>query len=141
MAQIPPKNLYILDTQFEYQRSDHVFWPKYHSHEWLDEFITWFEANHSYCCLVLEDIDSYAPMFSRNLKELIIGARHHNVGLILVSRRILGLPKEAVCNFNWILIFQGMAPEDRDYLASINPEYANLEFPREPYRYLTVENL
>ena len=142
VSKIPVQRLYVVDANYEYRNlpAGHRIIPAYYSAEWLDSFILEFRRKHVNCCLVIEDLDMFSPRQSEELIRLSVNCRHQNIGLVLVSRRILGLPKVLVMKVTYMAIFRGLSVEDKDYLTEINPDFETLAFPTEDFKYILIEN-
>jgi hypothetical protein len=142
IAKIPKEKLFVLDPNYEYGYlpAGHYIRPLNYSPEYLDEFLVGFRRSHMDCLLVIEDLDLYEPRGSQELIRACINFRHQNIGLIMVSRRILGLPKVLVMKANYLAIFRGMSVEDMDYLYHIDSDWEGVQFPKNDYEWVLLEN-
>ncbi len=142
IASVPRSKVFVVDSNFEFPNlpPENRIRPLDYSAKWLDSFISDFRRKHIDCLLIIEDLDMFDPLQSKELKKLCVNGRHQNIGLIVVSRRILGIPKVVVMKMRYIAIFRGLSPEDRDYLEEINPDFGKLQFPVQDFKYVIVEN-
>ncbi|AFU58500.1 hypothetical protein Ngar_c15670 [Candidatus Nitrososphaera gargensis Ga9.2] len=92
---VPKTKIIVLNSNFEHAYRDiayKIVKPKFYTTEILDAFIKYLRQ-HVNVLGIIDDIDLYKPQYSMQLESLAINGRHQNVGLIIMSRRVVGLPK------------------------------------------------
>jgi len=92
---VPKTKIIVLNSNFEprYREiAQKIVKPRFYTTEILDEFIKYLRT-HVNVLGIIDDIDLYKPQYSMQLESLAINGRHQNVGLIMLSRRVIGLPK------------------------------------------------
>lgn len=96
--------------------------------------------------LILDDCDLYLENFINdpNVKKLLIGSRHYEVGYIAISRRFADVPKLLVKQCNKIFMFQTDLKLDiktiqDNYGESIAEEVKDLNRPKFEFIYLNRE--
>ena len=136
----PAARTFIVDSNFEYPNNSNRIRPNDYSSKWLDSFIRDFRSKHFNCLLVIEDLDLDNPMASKELSKWAANGRHQNIGLLLMARRPMLLPKVLLMKMQFFAIFVGLLPDDKDYLVKINSKLEKIAFPTEMFKYIIVDN-
>lgn len=92
---IPKGKIIVLNSNYEPKYKEiagKIVKPQFYTTETLDKFIKYLRS-HVNALGIIDDIDLYKPQYSMQLESLAINGRHQNIGLIILSRRIIGLPK------------------------------------------------
>lgn len=114
---VPKEDLLILDSNFEYNDYINIYQPIRKFTEELDKFILQARTQKNKL-IILEDIDLYKPLYSKEFGDLIINGQHQNLGIIWASRRVLGLEKTLLQNSTYIIMSKDVPVEDKEYISN-----------------------
>lgn len=121
---IPDAKIIVLNSNYEEEYAKLAtinIKPKFYDTNTLDQFIL-FLRKHVNALGVIDDIDLYTPQYSKHLIPLAVNGAHQNLGLIILSRRVIGLPKTFLQCIKLLYLSKPAIPEDKDYIADLYGE-------------------
>lgn len=120
-SSVPDAKIIVLNSNYEESYSKLAtinVKPKFYDTNTLDQFILLLRKNVN-ALGVIDDIDLYTPQYSKHLIPLAVNGAHQNLGLVILSRRVIGLPKTFIQCMKLIYLAQPSVPEDKDYIADL----------------------
>lgn len=92
--------------------------------------------------LILDDADAYIPKFPGRgtpWNSLLVAFRHHQIDLVLNTRRLQEVPPLVRTNASHLAIFRTRSDLARQSLGRNIPEELLSQIPTEPHRFLLVD--
>lgn len=141
---LPKNDVIVLDTSNSFTDSNCLrLNPILHNLDFFDSFLkSVMKLNNK--LIIIDDIDAYPIKQSQYLSELAISQRHLQLGMIIISRRIIGLPKVLIGNFRYIFFSGSIPSEDVEYLRKNNIDIDTktiLEETKEDYTFLVYDTV
>lgn len=115
ISKIPKEDALILDTQNGFKEYPNRLFPIHHNAEIFDAFIIKARTLNNKT-IVLDDADLFNLKNSKQFIDLLIGANHQRLGVILSVRRVLGINKILLQNIHYLIFSSNIPLEDKEYL-------------------------